>query len=324
MHMFTGVSLPENPGHDTVYTLLPSASDDAYYRERTNRNIGWITETEQQILRDSVIGIAGCGGMGGLLASLFCRMGIGEVRVADSEVFDLSNVNRQFGASRTSIGRSKALETARLTRAICDDNTLMVFPQGITEESAQDFAQGCHIILDEIEFWAVGSRILLHQAARSFGASLLNCNAVGFGSRLFRFDPEGFTMEELLDLSYEDAKVLQERIQSGTASTEEVTLVMERMFRGLVPELPEYASEDAGYSTVSAVRTRLLTEQRASIVSSTPLLASGFLATHTVFELLSKSTIPRVYQRPPAAPGYLIIDAGFHEARVVHRKGSDL
>ncbi|HEY1042135.1 MAG TPA: ThiF family adenylyltransferase [Candidatus Paceibacterota bacterium] len=324
MRTFTGISLPKGADHNTVYRLLPNAPDDMYYRERTNRNIGWLTEAEQQILRNSVIGIAGCGGMGGMLASLFCRMGIGEVRIADSEVFDLSNVNRQFGASRMSIGQSKALETARLTRAICDDNTLVVFPQGIIEESVQDFARGCHIILDEIEFWAVGSRILLHQAARALGVPLLNCNAVGFGSRLFRFDPEGFTMEELLGFTYERAKLLQGRIQSGAATAEEIALVMERMFQGLVPELPEYACEGAGYSTVSAVRARLLTEQRASIVSSTPLLASGFLATHTVFELLRKSAIPRVYQRPPAAPGYLIIDAGFHEARVVTRKGSDL
>lgn len=318
------VTLPDTPDVNTIYRLLPIATDDAYYRERTDRNIGWITREEQEVLRNSVIGIAGCGGMGGFLASLFCRMGVGEVRIADSETFDLSNLNRQFGASRMSMGQSKALETARLTRAICDDNTLMVFPQGIVEGTARDFAHGCDVILDEIEFWAVGSRILLHLAARPLGVPLLNCNAVGFGSRLFRFDPDGFTMEELLGFTYEEAKRLQERIQSGTASQEETMLVMERMLRGLVPELPEYVFKGGGYSTVSAVRERLLTEQRASIVSSTPLLASGFLATHTVFELLRNTPIPRVYQMPPEAPGYLIIDAGYHEARIVQRKGTDL
>jgi len=150
---------------------------------------------------------------------------------------------------------------------------------------------------------------------------LLNCNAVGFGTRLFRFAPDGYTMESLLDLTYENAKRLQERIQSKTASEAETALVMERMLTGLVPDLPEYVLSGGGYSTVDAVRERLLRENRASIVSSTPLLASGFLATHTLFQLLRKSDVPRVYQMPPDPPSCLIFDAGFHEARILERSG---
>src|ERR1700721_482305 len=95
--------LPDMPDENTVYTLQPLHPDPTYYRERTDRNIGWITAEEQEILRNSVVGIAGTGGMGGLLAATLVRVGIGEIRISDSDVFDVSNINRQFAATRNTI-----------------------------------------------------------------------------------------------------------------------------------------------------------------------------------------------------------------------------
>src|SRR6202142_2386032 len=206
--------LPEYPSADTAYRLLPRHADEAYYTERTDRNRGWITRDEQEILRRSVVGIAGCGGMGGLLASIFLRLGVGEIRIAANEVFDVSNINRQFAAGRGTVGMSKAFETARMARAVTDDTTLVVYPQGIVEQTVVPFLQGCDVVCDEIEFWAVGARILLHRAARSLGICLFNCNTVGFGTRLFLFEPKGYTMEEVLGLTYGEANLLQQKIKS--------------------------------------------------------------------------------------------------------------
>ena len=312
---------PEQIEEGRVYRLLPYEPTDDYYRERTDRNLGWITPEEQEIIRASVVGIAGCGGMGGLLASTFCRLGVGEVRIADSEVFDVSNINRQYAAGRHTVGRSKAWETARLTRDVTDDTTLTVYPYGITDETADSFVFGCDVVCDEVEFWAVGSRIRLHQAGRLHGVPLLNCNTVGFGTRLFRFEPDGFTMEELLGIGYDEAIALERKVQDRTATKEEVRSVMNRMLDGLVPELPEYAADPQEYSTVRIALERLFTENRATIVSTNPVLAAGFLADHVLFELLRKSPIKRRYVLPPPAPGYLYYDCGFHTAKVAERGG---
>ena len=72
--------LPENINPEDVYRLLPHNIDEKYYLGRTDRNLGWITEQEQTILRNSVVGIAGTGGMGGLLASILVRTGVGVVK----------------------------------------------------------------------------------------------------------------------------------------------------------------------------------------------------------------------------------------------------
>jgi len=314
------LDLPEYPSVDTTYRLLPKNGDDAYYRERTDRNIGWITHEEQKMLRRSVVGIAGCGGMGGLLASIFFRLGVGEVRIADCEVFDISNINRQFAAGRGTVGKSKTFETARMTRAVTDDATLVVYPQGIAEKTAASFLDGCDIGCDEIEFWAVGARILLHQEARRLRIPLFNCNTVGFGTRLFLFRPQGGTMEECLNLSYEEAVALQQRIQERTASSGEVRTVMEAMLGGLVPELPEYCSNDPAYRTVPEARHRLLKENRAPIIATNPPMAAGFLADHVLLYLLRNSSVKRSVVTPPSVPGYLYFDAALMQARAVTRK----
>ena len=135
--------LPGNPDADSVYELLPKDFSQSYYDERTDRNIGWITREEQEMLKNSVVGIAGCGGMGGLVAATLLRLGVGEIRIADIEVFDRSNLNRQFAASKNTIGKSKAFETAKILRDISDDTKIAVYPQGITEETAENFSEKC-------------------------------------------------------------------------------------------------------------------------------------------------------------------------------------
>src|SRR5260221_227148 len=151
---------------DMVYRLLPQNPDQVYYAERTDRNIGWITPDEQEMVHGSVIGVAGCGGMGGQLAEKLLRLGVGEIHITDSEDFDISNINRQFAAGRSTVGKSKAFETANMMRTITDDSTIVVDPRGIQEETVYGFVRGCDVICDEIEFWCVGARILLHRVAR--------------------------------------------------------------------------------------------------------------------------------------------------------------
>ena len=172
---------------DVAYRLLPNDPDDAYYEERTDRNIGWITKEEQAMLGRAVVGVAACGGMGAQLAEKFLRLGIGEIRIADSECFDISNINRQFAATKNTVGKSKAFETARLLRTITDDTTIVVYPQGISRSTARSFVEGCDVVCDEIEFWCACARIALHQHARICGVPVFVANTVGFGSHVFLY-----------------------------------------------------------------------------------------------------------------------------------------
>lgn len=309
--------LPENPDSNTIYRLLPKNEDDGYYRERTDRNIGWITWEEQEMLRNSVVGIAGCGGMGAQLAEKFLRLGIGEIRIADIEVFDVSNINRQFAATRFTVGKSKAFETAKMLRGITDDFTLVVYPQGIVPETVDHFLDCCDVVCDEIEFWAVGARILLHQRSRAHGISVLNCNTIGFSTRLFFFTPSSETMEECLGLTYEEALALQEKVQSKKGTPEEIRRVMESVMNGLLPEFPEYCERGQNFQNHRVSRERLIQEGKGAIIATNPPMATGFLANHVLLYLLRDSDIKRDVVQPPEMPGYLYFDAAKMEAKIV-------
>jgi molybdopterin/thiamine biosynthesis adenylyltransferase len=54
------------------------------------------------------VAIAGAGGFGGAAAVMLARLGVGEIRIADFDVFEPRNVARQFGAYPDTLGRNKA------------------------------------------------------------------------------------------------------------------------------------------------------------------------------------------------------------------------
>lgn len=305
--------------YDERFMLRPKDFSPEVYYERVDRNVGWLTRREQELLRYATVGIAGCGGMGGLLAATLLRAGVGHLKIADLEVFDHSNINRQFAANQDSVGLPKVIETARMLRQIASDTNLYVYPEGISEETAEDFAQDCDVICDEIEFWAVASRLALHDAIGNTDTVILNGNSVGMGTRLFRFTAKSeFSMSNLLMMNLGEASILEQKIREKTATPANIQRVQSAVLTGLVPEIPEYIADPEVFSTADQVVSRLMTEGKAPIVASNPPMATGFLANHVLLEILrQKSPLKRRVTYPPDMPGYLFFDAATMEAKVV-------
>src|SRR5690606_20489470 len=80
--------LPDQLEKESFYQLAPLQPCETYYNARVDRNIGWITPEEQSMLKHKTVGISGCGGMGGLLAQILLRAGIGHIKIADNSAFD--------------------------------------------------------------------------------------------------------------------------------------------------------------------------------------------------------------------------------------------
>ena len=73
-----------------------------------SRNVGWITEDEARVLTAKRVAIAGMGGVGGHHLLTLARLGIGAFTIADFDVFEVENFNRQAGAMLSTVGREKA------------------------------------------------------------------------------------------------------------------------------------------------------------------------------------------------------------------------
>lgn len=85
---------------------------DFSYAEMTTRNRGFVNDEEQERLRKSRIFIPGVGGMGGAAFMALVRAGVGKFIIADIDVFETSNLNRQPYCWAETVGRPKA-EAAR-------------------------------------------------------------------------------------------------------------------------------------------------------------------------------------------------------------------
>ncbi len=250
------LNLPDELNTHTVFELIPRENREAIGTQMLDRLRGWYSSKEIDFLREHVFGFVGMGGMGGEGAKNAHRFGI-PLKITDCDIFEYSNLGRQYGATLSTIGQNKAFATARMLRDIFDGNRMIVDTRGIVPESVDAFIDGCDLIFDEIEFWAIGSRLLLHQKAREKNIPMINCNTIGHTTNFFIFDETSIPLEKFWDIDLETAQLLQDKIQSGTASQEEQDLVMNMVFRAFVPlGIPEHSKDTRIFSTQQAVLDR--------------------------------------------------------------------
>ena len=88
------------------------------YKEFTSRNIGFVSEKEQQELKKTCVFIPGVGGMGSAALACLARAGIGNFIIADIDHFEISNMNRQIFSSIDVMGKDKADVAKKILSAI--------------------------------------------------------------------------------------------------------------------------------------------------------------------------------------------------------------
>lgn len=74
---------------------------------RFKRNQISISQKEQYTLFKSHVAIVGCGGLGGNVAELLARIGVGKLTLIDSDTYTEHNLNRQNFSTIKTIGKSK-------------------------------------------------------------------------------------------------------------------------------------------------------------------------------------------------------------------------
>jgi hypothetical protein len=87
-------------------------SERPQYEELFTRNIGFVDENEQGLLRRARIAVLGVGGMGGVVAQVLARSGVGALSILDKDAFEPSNNNRQVYSNAGTWGQPKVDVTA--------------------------------------------------------------------------------------------------------------------------------------------------------------------------------------------------------------------
>lgn len=76
---------------------------------RYKRNQSTISPSSQLKLLNSHVAIIGCGGLGGHIAEILTRIGIGELSLFDFDVFEEHNLNRQNFSNIDTLGTQKVM-----------------------------------------------------------------------------------------------------------------------------------------------------------------------------------------------------------------------
>lgn len=166
------------------------------YEEAFSRNIGWVTPREQERLRGARVAIAGMGGVGGSHLMTLARLGVGAFSVADFDRFDLANMNRQAGASMSSLGMPKAELMAQKARDVNPEIDARVFSEGIAEGNVGAFLEGADVYVDGIDFFAFKARRLAFRACAERGIPAITVAPLGMGAALMNFLPGKMGFEE--------------------------------------------------------------------------------------------------------------------------------
>lgn len=177
------------------------------YKEAFSRNIGWVTEAEQEILRNVKVACGGLGGVGGDHMTVLARLGIGKFHISDLDDYDVANFNRQAGASMKTLGQPKAEVMENILSSINPEAEVKNFKEGITHENVDAFLDGVDIYVDSLDIFAVDIRRKVFQKCYEKGIPAITAAPMGMGTSMLVFMPGKMSFEEyfcLEGLSFED------------------------------------------------------------------------------------------------------------------------
>lgn len=130
-----------------VYRVL---DEDAYFEVVTDRNRDKITREEQRLLRTKRVGVVGLSVGGEAAVTLAQEHLCGEIRLADFDALDLSNLNR-LGSGVDELGVNKAVILARRIARLDPYLGIEVFPEGVSEETVDAFLDGLDLLVEECD-----------------------------------------------------------------------------------------------------------------------------------------------------------------------------
>lgn len=101
-------------------------------------------------LKGRVVGIAGCGGLGSNCAVALARVGLGKLIIADFDVVEISNLNRQY-FFRDQVGQNKAFALKEVIQRIDPEVTVEAHDITLTRKSIAELFQYCDVIVEAFD-----------------------------------------------------------------------------------------------------------------------------------------------------------------------------
>lgn len=135
--------------------------------ERFSRCRGSLPASALARLLSTRVLVAGCGGLGGHVAELLARTGIGSLTLCDPDRFEESNLNRQHFCTEKTLGRLKAEVCRDAVLDMASHVDVTVHAEALDEQTLPGLLAGADIVMDCLD--SLARKKMLEMAAMKAG-----------------------------------------------------------------------------------------------------------------------------------------------------------
>jgi molybdopterin/thiamine biosynthesis adenylyltransferase len=179
--------------------------DEKKYLEGMLHRTGlYFSKEDLETVKNSVVAIAGLGGVGAITAELMARWGVKRFRLLDMDRYEPSNLNRQLFATSNTLGRAKVDVGAERIKEINPFTEIeMKISARVNNENVDPFVQGASIVIQNADH---PSCKLFYIAARKHKVPLVNGYAALTGGQVQTFDYRKSECRSVLDAYWQKLK----------------------------------------------------------------------------------------------------------------------
>jgi molybdopterin/thiamine biosynthesis adenylyltransferase len=145
-----------------------------------------MNEQSQQKLLSSKVLIVGLGGLGSPVAMYLAAAGVGELWLADGDVVDVSNLQRQIIHSTADVGRIKVASAAQHLRELNPEIKFEAINEKLVGETLQRAVAEVDVVVDCSDNFA--TRFAINQACVEFQKPLVSGAAIRGEGQIAVFD----------------------------------------------------------------------------------------------------------------------------------------
>lgn len=145
-------------------------------------------------LNDSKVAVFGIGGVGSYVVEALARAGIGNFKLVDNDVVDVTNINRQIIATNKTIGKKKVELAKERILDINENANVEIYDIFFDDSSPDIFDSNVSYVVDAID--SIKSKIDLVIRANNVNVPIISC--MGTGNKL---DPTKFEVADIYKTS---------------------------------------------------------------------------------------------------------------------------
>ncbi len=190
------VSILSLPDRDAIASALglrkreveAAALELEVWPQRYLRNAGSLGIAGQKKLLESRALLIGVGGLGGTIAQLLARMGLGRLVIADGDIFSEDNLNRQAFCCEETVGGRKVQVARSEILKINSSTEVEIFEGFVAEKELSSLIQGMAVAIDALD--NMPSRFRLEKACKEARTPLVHGAVAGFTGQVTTIFPD--------------------------------------------------------------------------------------------------------------------------------------